>query len=45
MKLREEQTALEGEEIARNLMEKLKIASSDLIACAYIDLILAQAKN
>ena len=43
--LREGQDASEGEEIAQNLMKKLGIESDNLIACAYMDLILAQKKT
>ncbi len=38
--LKDGQLPSEGEEIARDLMEKLNISSDNLIECAYVDLLL-----
>ena len=40
--LKASQATSDGEAIAYNLMDKLAVSPSDLIACAYIDLILGQ---
>ena len=37
--MREEQRTEEGSEIAHDLMKKLKVQESDLVTCAYIDLL------
>ena len=43
--MKEGQTQAEGIEIAKDLMIKLNIQESDLIAQAYMDLLLAKEKN
>ena len=40
--MKEDQTAEEGEQIARDLMSKLGVEEADLITGAYIDLLCAQ---
>jgi hypothetical protein len=40
--MKSDQPASEGEEIARDLMQKLNVEPSDHIAGAYMDLILGQ---
>ena len=43
--LRDEQTVEEGQAIANDLMGKLSIKDKDLIAGAYMDLILKKSKD
>lgn len=38
--LKEDQSAQEGQTIAEDIMSRLEIAPADLIACAYLDLLL-----
>ena len=40
--MKEDQTAEEGEQIARDLMSKLGVEEADLITGAYIDLLCVQ---
>lgn len=40
--LREEQTPAEGRRIAQEIQARLGVADTDLVACAYLDLILRQ---
>lgn len=43
--LKEGQAVSEGEEIARDLMDKLRVREGDLIIGAYMDLLLKQRET
>ena len=43
--MKPDQTVTEGQNIAEDLMNKLKVQSTDLISCAYMDLILQRGEG